>query len=109
MNCKMEDINKAIETGVHGLKIGEEGKPYVTFALDARKWPEEKPSCGSYCLVFSDNFYYHLDGFPQEKFYEPIFAYYDGMWYGDWGDWGEDISIDDINWFVELPKFKKIL
>ena len=105
MNCKMEDINKAIKTGVYGLALASDDKPYLTLALDVHKWPEEKPSCGSYCFVFSDN-YIFTDCDTGEKCYEPIIAYYDGMWYGNWG---EDINIDDINWFVELPKFKKVL
>lgn len=100
MNCKMEDINKAIETGIHGLKIGEDGKPYVTFALDVHKWPEEKPSCGSYCLVFSDS-YVITDCNTGEKYYEPIVSYYDRL--------GLEWSAAKVNWFVELPKFKKVL
>lgn len=106
MNCKMENIDRTAEIVIHGLGIAGNGNPYLTLTFDIHKWPEEKPSCGTYCLVFGNNFYYHLDGFPQEKFYEPIIAYYDGEWYGNWG---EDISIDDIDWFVELPKFKKVL
>lgn len=103
MNCKMEDINKTIETGVHGLKIGEEGKPYVTFALDVHKWSGEKPPFDRYCLVFSDN-YVIIDCNTGEKFFEPIIAYY-GKGAFEWG------SIDEskVSWWVELPKFKKIL
>ena len=105
MNCKMEDIDRAIKTGVYGLALAGDDKPYLTLAFDTRKWPEEKPSCGSYCFVFSDN-YIFTDCDTGEKCYEPIIAYYDGMWYVDGH---EDISIDGIDWFVELPKFKKVL
>lgn len=37
MNCKMEDIDKAIKTGVYGLALNNDDKPYLTLALDVRK------------------------------------------------------------------------